>query len=133
MPTEGHNQFERSPSSQWMNCATSRSEDFLQETLPLEKSKPRVDPPVEPIGDGYCLDPEKTPKRMIGTDQQISGEKGRSPEKRLAPRWEVGALNSVAQISSYFKDYKCEGVQYIRVFRNYFSLYFVWLCSTRKK
>ena len=31
------------------------------------------------------------------------------------------------------KDYKCEGVQYIRVFRNYFSLYFVWLCSTRKK
>ena len=60
-----------------------------EKALPLEKSKPRVDPPNEPIGDGYCLDPEKTPKKMIGTDQQISGEKGRSPESLLA--WvEVG-------------------------------------------
>ena len=70
-----------------------------EKTLPLEKSKPRVDPPVEPIGDGYCLDLEKTPKRMIGTDQPINGEKWRSPEKRLAPRWEVEAPSQVESVS----------------------------------
>ena len=62
-----------------------------EKTLPLEKSKPRVDPLDEPIGDGYCLDPEETPEKMAGRDPQISGGGWKLPVERSAPWWEVGA------------------------------------------